>query len=73
MAVSPHILLAGVMKEQSKSIALLAEFEGQPIKGKTIARLSYRIDSLISLAVSEERFRCSEIAKDAWSKMWPSE
>lgn len=60
------------MKEQSKSIALLAEFEGKPIKGKTLAMLSYRIDGLISLAVSEERHRCSEIAKDAWGKMWPN-
>jgi hypothetical protein len=61
------------MKEQSKSIALLAEFEGEPIKGKTIAILSSRIDGLIRIAVSAERQRCTEIAKDAWAKMLPNE
>lgn len=50
-------------KEQSKSIALLAEFEGEKIQGKTIAVLSYRIDGLIRLAVSEERHRCHDATR----------
>jgi hypothetical protein len=57
------------MKEQSKSIALLAEFNGQKIQGKTIAILSQRIDGLISLAVAHERRCCQEIAKEAWCRM----
>lgn len=56
------------VKEQSKSIALLAEFEGEKIQGKIIAILSSRIDGLIRIAVNEERHRCSDIAKDAWGK-----
>lgn len=59
------------MKEQNPSIALLAEFEGQKLQGRLIAVLSSRIDGLIRIAVSKERRRCSEVAKDAWIKMGP--
>lgn len=53
-------------KPQSASIALLAEFEGVEIKGRTIAILSSRIDALIRVAVSTERQRCAAVAKGAW-------
>lgn len=55
------------MKDQSKSIALLAEFKGQKIQGRTIAILSSRIDGLIRIAVGEERHRCHDAAKQGFT------
>jgi hypothetical protein len=48
---------------------LAKEFSGRKLTRKDAIALAVRIDGLIDLARSEERYRCFGIVQDAWGNI----